>query len=90
MHTVKEGPADRSYGLQVAQLAGVPKLIIEHAKQRLQNIEHIPTAVSENQTQNDMFQQRHPLVQALDTINPDELSPKQALDILYQLQSLKE
>ncbi|MFQ5658857.1 MAG: DNA mismatch repair protein MutS [Gammaproteobacteria bacterium] len=88
MHDLKEGPANRSYGLHVAQLAGVPDRLIEQAKRRLQNIETHPMPVSRQQPQNDMFAQQHPLFQAMEHIHPDELTPRQALEVLYKLRGL--
>ncbi len=83
LHTVKDGPTDRSYGLHVAQLAGIPKAVVCQAKQRLQEFEtmHERPACP----QNDMFEQKHPLLDALEKINPDEITPKQALELLYKL-----
>ena len=86
MHTVKEGPASRSYGVQVAQLAGIPRTVLERAKERLQAPESLPRPPSPSVSpQNDLFQTTHPLLHQLQEINPDELSPRQALEILYWL-----
>ncbi|MBF8268573.1 MAG: DNA mismatch repair protein MutS [Gammaproteobacteria bacterium] len=86
MHTVKEGPASRSYGLQVAQLAGIPKTIIEQAKNRLGEMEQRAYITGQAiPPQTDMFQQQHSLLEELKTLNPDEITPKQALDILFNL-----
>ena len=92
LHTVLPGPASQSYGLQVAQLAGVPRAVIDRARQHLADLEQ----QSLNQTasgsvresmpvQNDLFAAGpHPLVEALQRLKPDELSPRQALELLYQ------
>lgn len=89
MHSVKEGPANRSYGLQVAQLAGVPKSVIDHAKRRLQEISQPESILAPpNVGQSDLFEQTHPLVKEIQDLNPDELSPKQALDLIYKLRAL--
>ena len=88
MHAVKEGAANRSYGLQVAQLAGVPKSIIDNARQRLQEIEDQPQLLHVSAKQDDMFNQQDPALEALKKINPDEMTPKQALEMLYHLHSL--
>jgi len=99
MHAVKNGPASRSFGLQVAALAGVPKSVIARAKQRLADLEQkLPQA--SHSTTNTPFQ-THPIatpqmelfttppaLTALQAINPDELTPKQALETLYQLRAL--
>lgn len=93
LHAVKEGPASQSYGLQVASLAGVPKSVIEKAKAKLRYLED--KAYSEQQAESgtsqlDLFssQDRHAVIIALEEINPDDLSPKQALELMYQLKSL--
>ena len=89
MHQVKEGAANQSYGLQVAQLAGVPTDVIQAAKFKLQQLEQSRYQSDEvqKQPQPDLFvtPQRSPLDEAFDSINPDELSPKQALELLYEL-----
>ena len=93
LHTVKEGAANQSYGLQVASLAGVPKSVIENAKTKLRHLEDI--AYSEKQSasganQFDLFSDNsfHPAVVLLEDVKPDELSPKQALDLIYKLKGL--
>ena len=88
LHAVKDGAADRSYGLHVAALAGVPKQVIEHAQQRLLELEnndhHPEPAAAEQMT---LFQSpaEHPLILALKDIDPDDLSPRQAQQALYSL-----
>ena len=93
LHAVKDGPASQSYGLQVAALAGVPQAVISQAKTKLQQLEN--SAVIEQKThmpvnQLDLFSspENHPALDALEEINPDNLSPKQALDALYHLKQL--
>jgi DNA mismatch repair protein MutS len=93
LHTVKTGPANQSYGLQVAALAGVPQIVIAKAKNKLQQLEN--QAYIEQQShlevnQLDLFssQECHPAVCLLDDIDPDNLSPKQALETLYRLKLL--
>ncbi len=90
LHSVKEGPASQSYGLQVASLAGVPDSVISNAKNKLQQLED--TAYIEQQTESgtnqlDLFSTKecHPVVCLLEESNPDELSPRQALELLYRL-----
>jgi len=93
LHTVKDGPANRSYGLQVAALAGIPKAVLEDARNRLLELEsrelHLRPQADE-QPQPDLFDHRHPLVEALEMMNPDDMSPLQALEALYRLRSLLE
>lgn len=97
LHTVEEGPANQSYGLQVAQLAGVPRAIIQRAKQKLQQLENkakpvaivgetLPLALSMPTPPVDEVAES--LKQALVAIDPDELTPRKALDVLYQLKKL--
>ncbi len=93
LHAVKDGPASQSYGLQVASLAGVPRSVIEKAKTKLRHLED--HAYTEQQAisgvnQLDLFSgmECHPAVGLLEDMNPDELSPRQALDLLYRLKKM--
>jgi len=102
MHKVEAGPASQSYGLQVARLAGVPKKVIKRAQQKLkdlealeQNSEGLQVAESRARQANlpplqaDMFAvESHPLVNKFRALIPDELTPKQALDLLYSFKKL--
>lgn len=90
LHAVKEGPANQSYGLQVAQLAGVPQQVIEHAKQKLYELENHSVVQNTKPQQVDLFvtAKPHPIIEALEAIRPDELTPKEALDKLYSLKNL--
>lgn len=91
LHAVKEGPASQSYGLQVAALAGVPRQVIDKAKDKLLQLEN--NAILEQKkeqgvnTQLDLFSlpEFHPAVMLLEDVNPDELTAKQALDLVYRL-----
>jgi DNA mismatch repair protein MutS len=93
LHAVEEGPADRSYGLQVAALAGVPKTVVRQAKKTLEGLERQRL---ERGGQNDLFangvKEEKPetdaLRDALQEINPDELTPREALELLYRLKKL--
>ena len=91
LHAVKAGAADRSYGLHVAALAGVPGGVIELARERLadleQNTRHRDALLS---SQLPLFQAPgdHPLVTALETIDPDNMTPRQSLQALYTLKEL--
>jgi len=94
MHSVKEGPANQSYGLQVAALAGVPRPVITAAKQRLYQLENTavsttPPTVASPEPQLGLFEpQPHPATDRLAELNPDELTPRQALEALYNLKQL--
>ncbi|MGR8999463.1 MAG: DNA mismatch repair protein MutS [Gammaproteobacteria bacterium] len=93
LHAVKDGPANQSYGLQVASLAGVPRSVIDNAKTKLRHLED--HAYSEQQSatgvnQLDLFSSAecHPVVTLLEDIKPDDLTPKQALELLYKLKGM--
>ena len=91
LHAVREGPANQSYGLQVAALAGVPRTVIEQAKRRLRELEDSAHRHSERQgSQLSLFppEPEHPALHALAELDPDQLSPRQALDALYRLKAL--
>lgn len=93
LHTVKPGPANQSYGLHVAQLAGVPKDVIKSAKQRLTLLEQQSHTSNSIQTELSLEikpTETHPAIGRLAEINPDNLSPKQALEALYQLKELED
>jgi len=90
LHSVKDGPASQSYGLQVASLAGVPSSVINDAKNKLQSLEdnaYIDQQQDAGSNQLDLFSTKecHPAVCLLDEISPDNLSPREALDMLYKL-----
>jgi DNA mismatch repair protein MutS len=93
MHALEAGPASRSYGIQVARLAGVPAAVVNHAQHALQSLEAAQTSSRE---QVDLFaappEALATQVSALDAelakIDPDALSPRDALDVLYQLKKL--
>jgi DNA mismatch repair protein MutS len=100
LHSIQEGPASQSYGLQVAKLAGIPKEVIDLAKQQLQQLEaKSPTAkplrnsaapASQPPPQTDLFSSHgNPELQRkIEGIVPDHLSPKEALNLLYELKKL--
>ena len=99
LHSVKEGAANQSYGLQVAQLAGVPKIVIAQARKKLRQLEQdsltnqregktLPLALSFPPETNRIDEETEQLKQAINEIEPDELTPRQALEALYQLKKL--
>ncbi|MDJ0807852.1 MAG: DNA mismatch repair protein MutS [Gammaproteobacteria bacterium] len=90
MHAVREGPANQSYGLQVASLAGVPPSVIRRARKRLAEMEDAAHRHAEqHQAQLPLFesfaQSESPVIQTLRDTDPDELTPRQALEILYRM-----
>ncbi|WP_018152339.1 DNA mismatch repair protein MutS [Leeia oryzae] len=100
LHALKDGPASQSYGLAVAQLAGVPGSVIRVARRHLQQLEAM--SIGAGGPQADMFAMQaledlpEPAAPAsealryLDDIQPDELSPRQALELLYELKKKRE
>ena len=94
MHAVQEGAASKSYGLQVAALAGVPQNVISAAKQKLRQLESRDDhheSHDKRPSQMTLSMQSidyTPLADKLALINPDELTPKQALEYLYQLKQM--
>ena len=101
MHRVEEGPASQSYGLQVAQLAGVPQGVIARAREKLSQLEQqevdqgsrtrlagaddVPTPL-----QSDLFASPpHPMVEELDGLVLDDLTPRQALEMLYRWREIR-
>jgi DNA mismatch repair protein MutS len=91
LHAVREGAADRSYGLHVAALAGVPAHVIRQARKRLQELEQNETAEALAATpQMPLFQssEEQPLREALESIDPDNLTPREAQQTLYLLKEM--
>lgn len=92
MHAIQEGAASKSFGLQVAQLAGVPKTVITRAKQRLSELESKQTASvlpekSSSFEQLTLVADDHPALDDLRNIDVNNISPKQALDLLFELKA---
>lgn len=91
MHTVNPGPASQSYGIQVAQLAGVPLDVIRQAKIKLRELEqqaHPVVKLKPADRQVDLFaaaSEEHAAVKLLRTVDPDKLTPREALDVIFQL-----
>ncbi len=94
LHRVQEGPANRSYGLQVAALAGVPPQVIRQAREKLIALESAAPGDRETKespsTSPSESESTHPALEALQALDPDALNPRQALDQLYQLKALLE
>ncbi len=92
LHAVKPGPANQSYGLQVAALAGVPPQVIERAKGFMATLESQPQGVGESpQAQLPLSPpiEDDPLRDKLAEIEPDSLSPRDALEAIYELKNLE-
>jgi DNA mismatch repair protein MutS len=94
LHTVKSGPANQSYGLQVAQLAGIPAQVIQSARRKLQQLEQdtvssaAMTSPADKPIQSELFASiPHPVVTYLERLEPDEITAKEALKILYELKN---
>ncbi len=94
LHELQAGPASRSYGVQVAKLAGMPASLVRQARATLEALEARSNAADD---QFDLFAappappplpEPSELVAALDGIDPDALSPREALEALYQLKKL--
>jgi DNA mismatch repair protein MutS len=93
LHEIETGPASRSFGVAVAKLAGIPTPVLNHARHVLQALE---SKQSESQAQVDLFnvpaaleiETFSALESALAVLNPDNLSPKEALEALYSLKKL--
>ena len=96
LHTVKPGPANRSFGLQVAALAGLPRRVLKRAEAVLKGLEaraqggsgrQLPTK-ADAPAQFDLFTKPSPALDALREIDPDTLTPRQALDLIYRVHAL--
>jgi DNA mismatch repair protein MutS len=101
LHSVKEGPANQSYGLQVAALAGIPKSVTAQARRYLTELERERDALRTStspQAELPLFgapaasagppQPPSAALEALRALDPDSLSPREALDLLFRLQQL--
>ena len=93
LHAVEDGPANQSYGIQVAALAGIPASVVKVAKRQLREFEQ---RAAINPLQPDLFAtlpepaepEPNPALERLASLNPDELSPREALDALYELKRM--
>ncbi len=91
LHTVQEGPASQSYGLAVAQLAGVPRAVIAAARDKLRRLEDQEVLQQQEQAprQADLFAAAEPAALiALRALDPERLTPLEALQRLYDLQAM--
>jgi len=93
LHEVAPGPADRSYGIQVGRLAGLPKTVVERARQVLARLEAGRGKAAELDGELPLLAAAKPpeadsrLEQLIAEIDPDALSPKAALEVLYRLKA---
>jgi DNA mismatch repair protein MutS len=95
LHEIQSGPASKSYGIQVARLAGMPAAVVNQARHTLEALENHATQA---QTQVDLFAAPPTIESVADSeveawakaLNPDELSPREALEALYQLKKLSD
>lgn len=94
LHSVKPGPASKSYGLQVAALAGVPREVIQQAHKKLAQLEEPGNSQAtllssqgdgQRDQENVLMEQ---VVEKIQSLDPDTLSPRDALDVIYQLKNL--
>ncbi|MDO8699771.1 MAG: DNA mismatch repair protein MutS [Rhodoferax sp.] len=93
LHEIQPGPASRSYGIQVARLAGMPAAVVNQARHTLEALE---AQATESNAQVDLFAappaaqsaEASAVEAALSAIDPDTLSPRDALEALYQLKKL--
>ncbi|WP_380183860.1 DNA mismatch repair protein MutS [Kalamiella sp. sgz302252] len=92
MHSVQDGAASKSYGLAVAALAGVPKEVIKRARQKLKELEASSASAAAGSAEGPQLpllaEETSPAVEALEALDPDTLSPRQALEWIYRLKSL--
>ena len=104
LHEVAAGSADRSYGIHVARLAGLPKIVIERAQDVLQKLEAGEASAAPARLADDLPLFRaaleasrkeeaaapSPVLERLDEIDPNDLTPREALELLYELKALKD
>lgn len=94
LHDVQSGPADRSYGVLVARLAGLPARAVKRAEQVLKQLEAAPdametlplfAAMAETEPEPETLAADHPALNLLGSVDPDSLTPREALDLIYKL-----
>jgi DNA mismatch repair protein MutS len=98
LHSVKDGPANQSYGLQVAALAGIPKSVVAQARRYLTELERERDAlrsISSPQAELPLFAHPAapdavppPALRALREVDPEGLSPREALELIFRLQQI--
>ena len=103
LHEVAKGAADRSYGVQVARLAGLPEPVVERARQVLRQLEEgevsgkasrliddLPLFAVAAKQQGREQRSSDPVSEAISALNPDEMTPREALEALYELRRLQD
>jgi DNA mismatch repair protein MutS len=90
LYSVRDGGTDRSYGIHVASMAGVPESVLERARRVLRDLEagrHLRSGVSpdEDQLELPLDQPEHPVLEEIRRMDPDSLSPRRALELIYEL-----
>ena len=93
LHSVREGPASQSYGVEVAKIAGVPAEVLDAARQRLAELEELHRDRETEAAQGDLFldfgrPETPAVVERLRRLDPDSLTPREALTALYELKTL--
>ncbi|MCT8347304.1 DNA mismatch repair protein MutS [Photorhabdus temperata] len=92
MHSVQDGAASKSYGLAVASLAGVPREVIKRARQKLKELESLSNNATASHVDTPQLalltEETSPAVEALENLNPDSLTPRQALEWIYRLKDM--
>ena len=94
LHSVNDGPASQSYGLQVAALAGIPKNVLRRARFQLSKLEQADNdspqmgLFSTYEEPEPELEEENPVLDTLEETDPDELTPRAALDLVYQLKGL--
>ncbi len=105
LHEIVPGAADRSYGIQVAKLAGLPAKVVERSKQVLGQLEEqdrrspaeslidelplFASVAAATPSATGLAHEPDPVVTALEDIDPDDMTPREALDALYRLKTLQ-
>jgi DNA mismatch repair protein MutS len=101
LHRVEAGPASQSYGLQVAKLAGLPAMVVKQAQKRLDTLEQekhklnaqaslFDTQKAQDEAPSVEHEQALLIIEKLNEIDPDDLSPREALQLIFTLKGLQE
>jgi DNA mismatch repair protein MutS len=94
MHTIKDGSTNKSYGLQVALLAGVPKHVVNQAGVHLKQLEEQQLQMAAHQTELPLqpslppSTEPSPVINKIKELSPEDMTPRQALEVIYQLKAL--